>query len=212
LTSSSFIVFLGQVVPLTVRRNWSYTNVGGSTGQASGPGNKTAVWAPAGLADANGLREENRFDSEVNLDAAYASAFFGLTGAIIGGVTSFATTWLTQRAQIRERHQDAIRTTLHDLFGAFISEATRLHADALSHEKDDVANLVQLYALIARMRLSASEPVVTAADQVLRAIVETYLAPNRSLREIRELAEAGKMDFLVEFSTVCRRELDLWSK
>ena len=142
------------------------------------------------------------------MDAAYVSAFFGLAGAVIGGVTSFATTWLTQRAQIREKHLEANRTTLHTLFGAFISEASRLHADALSHEKDDVADLVQLYALIARMRLLVSEPVVVAAEQVLRAIVETYLAPNLSLRDIRVLAEQGRMDFLVDFGEACRRELD----
>jgi hypothetical protein len=143
------------------------------------------------------------------LDAAYLSAFFGLAGAIIGGLTSFATTWLTQQAQIRERQRDAARAVRQELFNAFITEATRLHADALSHEKDDVTNLVQLYAIIARMRLLVSRPVVTAADEVLRAIVETYLAPNRTLHEIRVLAQEGKMEFLVDFGEACRRELNL---
>jgi hypothetical protein len=142
------------------------------------------------------------------LDAAYLSAFFGLAGAIIGGLTSFATTWLTQQAQIRERQRDAARTTRQNLFGAFITEASRLHADALSHEKDDVADVVQLYALIAKMRLLASRPVVTAAEQVLQSIVDTYLAPNRTLHELRILAEEGKMNFLVDFGEACRLELD----
>jgi hypothetical protein len=142
------------------------------------------------------------------LDAAYLSAFFGLAGAIIGGLTSFATTWLTQQAQIRERQRDAARTTRQNLFGAFITEASRLHADALSHEKDDVADVVQLYALIAKMRLLASRPVVTAAEQVLQSIVDTYLAPNRTLHELRILAEDGKMNFLVDFGEACRLELD----
>jgi hypothetical protein len=132
-----------------------------------------------------------------------------MAGAIIGGLTSFATTWLTQQAQIRERQRDAARALRQELFNAFITEATRLHADALSHEKDDVTDLVQLYALIARMRLLVSRPVVTAADEVLRAIVETYLAPNRSLHEIRVLAQEGKMDFLADFSEACRQELNL---
>jgi len=143
------------------------------------------------------------------LDAAYLSAFFGLAGAIIGGLTSFATTWLTQQAQIRERQRDAARTVRQNLFGAFITEASRLHADALSHEKDDVADLVQLYALIAKMRLLASRPVVTAAEQVLQSIVETYLAPNRTLHEMRIFAEEGKMNFLVDFGEACRLELEL---
>ena len=37
---------------------------------------------------------------EGDLNPAYISAFAGLAGAIIGGLTSFATTWLTQRAQL----------------------------------------------------------------------------------------------------------------
>jgi hypothetical protein len=143
------------------------------------------------------------------LDAAYISAFFGLAGAVIGGLTSFATTWLTQQAQIRERQRDAAKTLRQNLFGAFITEATRLHADSLSHEKDDVADLVQLYALIAKMRLLASPQVVTAAEQVLNAIVATYLAPNLSLHDIRVLADQGKMNFLVEFGEACRLELEL---
>jgi hypothetical protein len=143
------------------------------------------------------------------LDAAYLSAFFGLAGAIIGGLTSFATTWLTQQAQIRERQRDAARTIRQNLFSAFITEASRLYADALNHEKDDIADLVQLYALIAKMRLLASRPVVTAAEQVLDSIVETYLAPNRSLHEMRILAQEGKMNFLVDFGEACRMELDL---
>ena len=143
------------------------------------------------------------------MDAAYLSAFFGLAGAIIGGLTSFATTWLTQQAQIRERQRDAARTVRQNLFSAFITEASRLYADALSHEKDDIADLVQLYALIAKMRLLASRHVVTAAEQVLDSIVETYLAPNRSLHEMRILAQEGKMSFLVDFGEACRMELDL---
>jgi len=143
------------------------------------------------------------------VDAAYISAFFGLGGALIGGLTSFLTTWLTQHTQIREMRRDAARKIRQELFNAFITEAARLHADALSHEKDDVAELVQLYALVARLRLLASQRVVNAAEHVMSSIVETYLAPNRTLHEIRTLAEEGKMNFLVEFGEACRAELGL---
>jgi len=45
-----------------------------------------------------------------------------------------------------------------------------------------------LYALIANMRLLASNDVVAAAEEVLDVIIETYLAPNRSLHELRTMA------------------------
>jgi hypothetical protein len=142
------------------------------------------------------------------LDAAYISAFFGLGGATIGGLTSFMTTWVSQQAQLKDQHRQHERATRHDLFKAFISEASRLYADALSHQKDDVTDLVQLYALIANMRLLVSPAVIAAAEQVLDVIVQTYLAPNRSLHEIRGLMRDGSMNFLIDFSLACRLELD----
>jgi hypothetical protein len=125
----------------------------------------------------------------------------------VGGLMSFSTNWVTQQAQIREKHREAERTKREELFNDFIVEASRLYVDALSHEKDDIADLVQLYALVARMRVLASLAVVTAAEQVMDTIIATYLAPNLSLHEIRSLAQDGKMNFLLEFGEACRAEL-----
>lgn len=152
------------------------------------------------------VRSIRRFGGN-RLDAAYVSAFFGLAGVTIGGLTSFTTSWFTQRAQLRDRHLEAERQKREDLFSEFIAEASRLYGDALSHEKDDVTGLVALYALLARMRLLASRPVVSAAEQILDVIIETYLQPNRSLHELRTLAQQGGMNFLTEFGEACRAEL-----
>lgn len=59
------------------------------------------------------------------------------------------------------------------------------------------------------MRLLTSREVVTAAETVMDAITATYLAPNRDLRELRTLAHEGGMNFLLEFSEACRRDLAL---
>lgn len=141
------------------------------------------------------------------MDTAYISAIFGVTGMTLGGALSFATSWVTQQAQLRDRHREAARTSRQELFGSFIAEASRLYGDALSHQKDEVADLVQLFALVARMRLIASPAVVTAAEAVLETIIATYLAPNRTLHEIRALAREGGMNFLLEFSEACRMDL-----
>jgi hypothetical protein len=142
------------------------------------------------------------------MNPAYVSAIFGLVGASIGGLTSFLTTWLTQRSQLLEKRRDAESARRQELFDAFIIEASRLYGDALSHEKDDVSDLVQLYALVAKIRLWASRPVVTAAERAMDAIIQTYLQPNRTLHEIRELAKAGGMNFLADFSEACRADLN----
>ena len=138
------------------------------------------------------------------MDAGYISAFFGLAGAIVGGLTSFTTSWITQRTQLTDKHREAGRIVRNELFKAFIAEASRLYGDALSHEKDDVTDLVQLYALIANMRLLTSPAVVAAAEQVMDVIIDTYLAPNLSLHEIRNLAREGKLNFLLDFGSWSR--------
>lgn len=141
------------------------------------------------------------------MDASYFSAIAGLTGAAIGGLTSLATSWITQQTQSRQREREITRTRRERLFTAFIEEASRLFADAMGHEKDDVNDLVRLYALVARMRLAASPAVIEAAERVVQAVVLAYQAPNRTLRELHLFARDGHMDPLLEFSEACRGEL-----
>ncbi|WP_426129058.1 hypothetical protein [Pararhizobium sp. PWRC1-1] len=138
---------------------------------------------------------------------AYISAIMGLVGVAIGGLASFATAWITHRSQVREKHRELEAAKREKLFSDFIAEATRLYGDALSHQKDDVSDLVLLYALVAQMRLISSRPVVDAAELAMERIVETYLTPNRTLSEIRDLARSGTMNFLLDFGEACREEL-----
>ena len=141
------------------------------------------------------------------MDAGYASAIFGLAGALIGSLANVVTTWATHSSQLRDKHQDADISMKQLLFSEFITEASRLYADALSHQKDDVTDLVGLYALVARIRLVSPGPVETAAEDAMKGIVETYLAPNRTLREIQTLAQKGELDFLFAFGEECRAHL-----
>ena len=141
------------------------------------------------------------------MDSAYVSALFGLGGAIIGGLTSFATTWLTQRDQLRDKRLESGRAKREQLFNDFITEATRLFADALSHQKDDIASMVQLYALAARMRMVASRNVSDTAEKVMVAIEERYRAPNLTLHEVHQLVVRGELNVLLDFSEACRHEL-----
>ncbi|MCV9998646.1 hypothetical protein OE766_10340 [Pararhizobium sp. YC-54] len=132
---------------------------------------------------------------------AYISALTGLAGVAIGGLASFATAWMTHRSQVREKLREVEAAKREKLFSDFIAEATRLYGDALSHQKDDVSDLVLLYALVAQMRLISSRPVVDAAELAMERIVETYLTPNRSL------SQTGAMNFLLDFGEACREEL-----
>ena len=142
------------------------------------------------------------------MNPAYVSAFAALAGAIIGGLTSFATSWFTQQAQLRSAGREARTAKLEALYNAYIAEAASLYADAISHQTDDPSKMVPLYALGSRMRLVSSRAVIEAAIRIDDHIVETYLGPNRTLQESRSLIrDGGIKTLLAEFSEACREDL-----
>jgi hypothetical protein len=141
------------------------------------------------------------------MDPAYLSAFAALAGSTIGGLTSLATSWFTQHAQFRAQQlgQDLVRR--EDLYKHFIEEASRLYTDAFEHNQPDVSKMVNLYALISRMRVLSTPQVVESADRVARTIIETYLGPNRTFGDLLQLMEDDAINPLKEFSTACRDDL-----
>lgn len=141
------------------------------------------------------------------MDNAYLSAFAALAGSMIGGLTSLTASWLSQHAQSRaQRHADDLHRR-QDLYKAFIEEASKLYADAWQTNQPQVADLVHLYALISRMRVLSSRPVVETANQIGRKIIEQYRASNRSLLEIDEVVDDASMNPLRDFGDACRDEL-----
>ena len=140
------------------------------------------------------------------IDAAYLSALAALAGSAIGGLTSLGASWLTQRVQVTAQRVAQELNRREELYKDFMDEASAAFADALERSELDVAKLVRLYALVSRMRVVSSERVVEQADAVMRTIMETYHAPNRSLRQVAEEAEPSALDPLRGFSDACRAE------
>ena len=151
--------------------------------------------------------------TEANLNPAYISAFAALAGAVIGGLTSFATAWFTEQSQLRAADRQARRAKLESLYNDYITEAVRQYGDALTHQTEDPTIMLPLYALGSRMRLVAARRVIDAAARMDEAILQTYLGPNRSLLEMKELARKGEMNILLtEFSEACRDDLAVRSQ
>jgi hypothetical protein len=57
------------------------------------------------------------------------------------------------------------------------------------------------------MRVLSRSDVVESAEAVVRAIVETYFAANKTFPELRELMDSHAIDPLRAFSELCRAEL-----
>jgi hypothetical protein len=146
-------------------------------------------------------------DSQVMADPAYLPAVAALAGSAIGGLTSFASAWLTQRHQDRAKRLLQEKARRQSLYKQFIDEASKLYADALMHDKSDISALVSVYALIGQMRILSSFAVVGKAEAVVRTIVDTYFAPNRTFPEFRELVNSHTIDLLRDFTDECRAEL-----
>jgi len=142
----------------------------------------------------------------LSMDASIISALAALVGATVGGLTSVLATWLAHRTQAHAQWlaQETIRR--QELYKEFIEEAAKCYADALQHEKPEIPAWVELYAKIGRMRVLSSPRVVTNAERVGQKIIDTYMEPNRTFLELREMIDTKAIDILGDFSDACREE------
>jgi hypothetical protein len=141
------------------------------------------------------------------MDPAYLSASAALAGSTIGGLTTLAASWLSQHVQFRAQQLVRDLARREDLYKRFIKEASRWYADAYEHDDPKISNLVNLYALVSQMRVLSSPRIVEGADSVVRVIIETYRAPNKTFRNVEELLDDAAMNPLRDFSDACREEL-----
>ena len=142
------------------------------------------------------------------MDAGYITALAALGGAALGGFTSFATSWTTQRVQMNAERAASSKSRRQKLYNAFIDDAAKMYGDALIHDKLELSGLIELHAIVSRMRVFSSVDVIENAGRVVRVITETYSQPNKSPLEIEEMIENGTIDLLKGFSEACRREFE----
>jgi hypothetical protein len=141
------------------------------------------------------------------MNPTYVPAVAALAGSAIGGLTSFASAWLNQERQDRATRLSQDKARRQKLYKQFIDEASKLYADALTHDQAEISALVSVYALIGRMRVLSSPAVVEEADTVVRTIVDAYFAPNKTFPELRKLMSSHSIDPLRAFSEQCREDL-----
>src|ERR1700756_1087868 len=142
------------------------------------------------------------------MDTSVITALAALTGTAVGGLTSVAANWISNRVQIRAQWLHHEKNRRQMLYRDFIDEASKCYIDALQHHEADadIPGLVGLYAKLGRMRVLSSKPVVHCAEQIARKIMDPYLEPDKSFVELRDMAQTGAIDLLREFSETCREE------
>ena len=117
------------------------------------------------------------------------------------------TTWINQHNQtVRELTQARLRER-ERLYGEFITEASRLAVDAVSHSLETFEKLVILYGIMGRIRLVSGEEVLAEAEKCCRRIVELYARPNITVEQVGAAFDPDELDPLKPFSATCRAEL-----
>ena len=143
----------------------------------------------------------------MSMDSGIVTALAAIFGSAVGGLGSLLGAWITQKHQDRRDLLAKLMFHRETLYSDFISESARLLVDALQHNFTEPKNLIPVYALLSRIRLGSSPQVLTAAEVVVRDIIETYNKPNLNVEQIEAAAVSGE-DPLKDFSDTCRTELE----
>ena len=141
------------------------------------------------------------------MDPSIGSALSAILGSLVGGFSSIVAAWFTQKGQSQRELIGAQIQRREVLYAEFITECSKLAVDALGRTLESPVTLIHIYALLNRIRLIASDEVVTAAQSAMDGILEQYFQPNMSLTELQEIATSHGNDPLQAFSVACRQEL-----
>jgi hypothetical protein len=143
----------------------------------------------------------------LQMNGASVSALAAIGGSVIGGLTPLVSNYLIQRSQTGREIRFKEIAVRQSLYAEFIQFATKLYVSARTKQLDDLDELIALYALISRLRLIASAPVIEAAEAFAGETMKRYGEANLTIEDIRNVALTPHVDPLNIFSTRCREEL-----
>ena len=141
------------------------------------------------------------------MNPAIISALAALGGSSVGALAPVLSNLILQRSVTQRDLLNRQISQREELYSDFINEASRIYAKSVTHSFDDMDELVSLYALVSRIRLMATEPVVRAAESFVKRIVMHYGEPNLTVDQIVSAALSAKGEPLDVFSLACRKEL-----
>jgi hypothetical protein len=143
-----------------------------------------------------------------------------IMGALVGGLASLASTWVSERTRHRRDLVQREVTKRETTYSDFIDHASRLYVISATHNLNDgdeasieseLQGAVSLYGIASRIRLFASDRVIREAEAVLDLILMQFGAENISVDQLRE-KKLDDRDPLKAFSISCRRELKTLQK
>src|SRR5260370_25934694 len=101
------------------------------------------------------------------MDSSIIAAFSAILGTTVGGLTTFATTFLNQQYAMRRDIFAKDVANREQLYSEFLKEVGNLYFVSVNRTLDDTshqASLITLYSLVVRIRMISSELFLTSAD------------------------------------------------
>ena len=145
----------------------------------------------------------------ISVDLTIVPALAALAGSLIGACASVAATFVGQRLQGRAARLASELREREQLYGKFVEEAVPLFVDAIERPAVDPGKLMHLYSIVARIRLTASDEILSAArSEVGKMLLEAYERPPEDAAEVLARFAKGEVivDPLLGFTQACRLE------
>ena len=141
------------------------------------------------------------------MNGAEISAIAALSGSALGGLTPITGNYLVQRGLTEREMLERELGARQSLYSDFIQFATKIYVDATTKDLEDADDLVALYALISRIRLIASMPVIEAAEEFAANVTKRYGEKAIPFEVLKNATLSSHIDPLNAFSSRCRDEL-----
>ena len=142
------------------------------------------------------------------VDTSIIVALAALAGSAVGACASVVTTFFGQRLQARWSRLAAELNEQEELYRRFVEEAVPLFIDALQQTAVDPAKIMPLFSILGCIRLTSSNEVLRAAEEVGKRLLEAYAKPPQDPVKVLEefFKNPESLDPLLDFTVVCRRE------
>lgn len=143
----------------------------------------------------------------MTMSPAELSAIAALAGSALGGIAPIISNQVVQRGLTQRELLSRELAERQNLYAEFIRFAQSVYVKATTTSLEKIDDLVMLYALVARIRLLGSAPVIQAAEAFAQLVTTRYGEKNLSIEEIRASVLGPHIDPLNEFSARCREEI-----
>ena len=144
------------------------------------------------------------------MDITLVTATAAALGSLVGGGASITTTWITQRTQSIQAQAEWKLREREAMYKQFITEASRLAVEALTHSLERPDQILTLYGVLSCIRLMSGQEVVRQGEACCRRIIEQFGKPNLTTEQLGAAVagrEVDELDPLRGFSKACRDEL-----